>query len=296
MPLRIAADVATGDHVRVRGTVAEYVTSSGASSLTQVKDIELAVCAAAAPAPAATDVTLPLTASSDLEAVEGMLVTFPQELSISEYFNFDRYNEIVLSLGRQFQPTAVAEPGSTAAADVAAANALARILLDDGRSSQNSDPALHPNGLPFDLSNRFRGGDLVQNATGVIDDTFGSYCLQPTEGATYTAANSRTAAPEAVGGSLTVASFNVLNYFTTLDTGSPICGPSANMDCRGANNAEEFTRQRDKIIAAISTINADVVGLLEIENNASDDAVIDLVNGLNAELGGGTYEYVATVP
>ncbi len=38
-------------------------------------------------------------------------------------------------------------------------------------------------------------------------------------------------------------------------------------ECRGADDDLEFTRQRDKIIAAISTIDADVVGLMEIENN-----------------------------
>ncbi len=54
------------------------------------------------------------------------------------------------------------------------------------------------------------------------------------------------------------------------------------MECRGADDATEFTRQRDKIIAALTEIDADVVGLLEIENNLNDDAVIDLVNGLNA--------------
>ena len=56
------------------------------------------------------------------------------------------------------------------------------------------------------------------------------------------------------------------------------------MECRGADTPEEFTRQRDKIIAAISAIDADVVGLMEIENNVNDDAVHDLVAGLNDAL------------
>ena len=37
-----------------------------------------------------------------------------------------------------------------------------------------------------------------------------------------------------------------------------------------------------------------MVGLLEIENNVNDDAVIDLVNGLNAAYGSSVYDYVAT--
>ncbi len=32
-------------------------------------------------------------------------------------------------------------------------------------------------------------------------------------------------------------------------------------ECRGADTPEEFTRQRDKIISALATINADVAGL-----------------------------------
>jgi predicted extracellular nuclease len=55
-----------------------------------------------------------------------------------------------------------------------------------------------------------------------------------------------------------------------------------------AETAEEFTRQRDKIIAVINTIDADIVGLVEIENNATE-SLSDLVNGLNADADAGTY-------
>ncbi len=48
----------------------------------------------------------------NLEAYEGMLVTFPQELVISEYFNYDRYGEIVLTSERHLTPTAEFDPGS----------------------------------------------------------------------------------------------------------------------------------------------------------------------------------------
>jgi predicted extracellular nuclease len=223
-----------------------------------------------------------------------MLVTFPQALVISEYFNFDRFGEIVLTTERQFQPTATYEPGSPEAAQLAVDNSLSRITLDDGRTSQNPDPAIHPNGAEFDLTNLFRGGDTVQNVTGVLDYAFGLYRVQPTQGANYVPANPRPEGPDAVGGTATVASFNVLNYFTTLDDGGPICGPTENMFCRGADTEEEFTRQRDKIIAALSVIDADIVGLIEIENHPGDVPTADLVSGLNALMGAGTYDYVAT--
>jgi predicted extracellular nuclease len=200
----------------------------------------------------------------------------------------------VLTTERQFQSTAVYEPGSSEAAALAEANRLSRIMLDDGRGSQNPDPAIHPNGSVFDLSNLFRGGDTVANVTGVLDYSFGLYRIQPTQGANYTAANPRSATPDDVGGNLKVASFNVLNYFTTIDTGAFICGPAGDQECRGADTPEEFTRQRDKIIAALTAIGADVVGLIEIENHPGDVPTADLVSGLNDALGAGTYDYIAT--
>ena len=224
-----------------------------------------------------------------------MLVTFPQNLVISEYFNFDRFGEIVLTSERHLTPTAQFEPGPDA---IAAAQQflLDRITLDDGRSAQNPDPAIHPNGNIFDLSNLFRGGDMVANVTGVLDYSFNLYRIQPTQGADYFPVNVRPSQPDEVGGYTKVASFNVLNYFTTIDRGSAfwICGPAGNQECRGADTDDELARQRAKIVSAISQIDADVVGLLEIENNTGDGPTADLVSGLNDLVGSGTYAYIAT--
>jgi uncharacterized protein len=154
------------------------------------------------------------------------------------------------------------------------------IVLDDGTTSQN------PNPIPYiGADNTLRAGDTVTGLTGVIDygpissgDLY-HYRLQPTAPVNFSRVNERTPEPDAVGGSVKVASFNVLNYFTTFGS-------------RGANNQEEFDRQRAKIFSAISAINADVVGLMEIENN--DAAIQDLVNGLNELMGAGTYAYIDT--
>ncbi|HZD10482.1 MAG TPA: ExeM/NucH family extracellular endonuclease, partial [Candidatus Binatia bacterium] len=281
-------DVAVGDVVRVRGAVSEF------RDLTELTFADGSICRSGAPLPTAANVSLPVTNLDDLEAFEGMSVTFPQTLYISEYFNFDRFGEIVLTTDRQFQPTAVYEPGSQEAEDLATENSLSRITLDDGRTSQNPDPAIHPNGSEFTLNNRFRGGDAVQNVTGVMDYGFGLYRIQPTAGAGYTAANPRPAAPENVGGNLKIASFNVLNYFTTLDTGGALCGPPGHeQGCRGADNQEELDRQRAKIVAAITSIDADVVGLIEIQNDTGESTA-DLVSGLNEVMGAGTYAYIDT--
>lgn len=270
-----ALDVSVGDVVNVAGAVSEFASAGGSLTEITVNDAELCSTGAALPAPVAVN----LPAGPDVyETVEGMYVTFPQTLSILEYFEFGRFGSIDVGLTRQMQPTAVYEPGSPEAIALAAKNASERITLDDGRGVQNPDPALHPNGAEFTLQNTFRGGDTLTNITGVIDYRFGGWTVQPTEGADYAAANPRPAAPE-LKGDITVASFNVLNYFTTLNS-------------RGANTPEEFQRQEDKIVSALADIDADVVGLIEIENNGT--AVAALTAALNAEVGAGTYAHIDT--
>jgi predicted extracellular nuclease len=281
-------DVAMGDLVRVTGTVDEF------NGLTEITSVSAVTVVSSGNGVTPATVVLPVTAISDFEAFEGMSVHLPQTLTISEFFNYDRFGEIVLTDGRQFQPTALFEPGSPAAIDLAAANALGRITLDDGRTSQNPDPAIHPNGAEFTLENRFRGGDTVTNVTGVLDFAFGLYRIHPTQGADYSVENPRPAKHDKVGGRIEVAAFNVLNYFSTIDTGVFVCGPLEDQECRGADDAEEFTRQRDKIITALANIDADVVGLMEIENHPTDAALADLVAGLNERMGAGTYDYIGS--
>ena len=102
-------------------------------------------------------------------------------------------------------------------------------------------------------------------------------------------------APDEVGGDLEVASFNVLNYFNTFgDTCRPV-GPDNDTDCRGADNPLEFERQADKIVAAITGLDADVVGVIEIENDGygPDSAIAQLVAALNAAAAGAAeYRFV----
>jgi predicted extracellular nuclease len=244
------------------------------------------------------DVTMPFPTSTYLERFEGMLVRFPQDLVISEYFNYDRFGELVLALpldgeSRLFTPTNVVEPGDPAI-DRAAEYALRRITLDDGLGVQNPSFTRHPNGAGFALDNRFRGGDTVANTVGVLGYDFDLYRIQPTGPADYTATNERPVAPEDVGGRLTVASMNMLNYFLTIDGGPDVCGPAHDLDCRGADNATEFDRQRDKLLAALEGLDADVIGLNELENTTGVEPLADIVAGLNDALGAGTYDYIAT--
>jgi predicted extracellular nuclease len=294
-----AVNVAIGDLVQVQGVVSEF---NGLTEITSFTGVS--VLGSGNTLPTATALSLPVAAVSDFESYEGMRVTFPQALVISEYFNFDRFGELVLTSERHLTPTAEFEPGSPQYTQAVQDFLLDKIILDDGRTVQNPNPAIHPNGGVFDLPNLFRGGDTVANVTGVMDFSFSLYRIQPTQGAAHTNANPRTASPDSVGGRLRVASMNMLNFFITLDypSGNPLdnkCGPLNNVECRGADSDQplEFTRQRDKLLAALVGLNADVIGLNELENTTGVDPLADpngIVAGLNATFGPGMYSYINT--
>jgi hypothetical protein len=115
----------------------------------------------------------------------------------------------------------------------------------------------------------------------------------PTTEPAFVVDNPRPASAPDVGGTLHVASFNVLNYFTSLDGDGPICGPDMNQFCRGADNQDEFDRQHAKLMSALLALDADVVGLIELENNATA-ALQSIVDGLNGVAGAGAYDFINT--
>jgi uncharacterized protein len=275
-----ALDVSPGQVVRVRGTVSEF------SGLTQIGTLtNAAVCGTGSVTP--TTVTLPVAAVADHEQREGMLVALAN-LTVTEVFNLGRFGEVSLSgVGRLYNPTAVADPGAPAQA-VMAANARSRIILDDGDNRQNVDPTRYPQG-GLSATNTLRVGDSLPELDGVLDFRFSNYRIQPVDTVEFAFTNLRTAAPAAVGGNLKVASFNVLNYFNGDGFGGGF--PTS----RGAESQVEFDRQEAKIVSALTAIDADVVGLMEIENDTgAHQAIAELVAALNAAAGAGTYAYIDT--
>lgn len=264
-----AAELNLGDYVQVQGTVTEF--GGTATSVTQLAGtVTVSVCGSGVVV-LPTQVSLPLASSTELERYEGMLVQFPQTLAVTELFELGRYGRMALSLaGRQFHPN----NGNVVVTN--AQNLLARITLDDDTVLQNPNPIPYLSATGAAGSRRI--GDTVQNLVGVLNYTLNSYSIHPVLAPSFTAVNSRPAAAPVLAGSLKVASFNVLNYFTTLGS-------------RGANTTLEFDRQKAKIIEAIVGLDADVLGLMEIENN-NDVATQDLVTALNARLGAGTYAAV----
>ena len=272
-----------GNKVRVNGTVAENYARTQLVATTDF--VDCGVGQAIEP----TMVSLPVSSTDYWETIEGMLVSFSDSLKVSDSYYLGRYGEVTLSNGRLILPTNIYNAGSDQAIALADKNSRNRITLDDMNNTQNSDDVPFPApGLTY--QNTLRLGDSVSSLTGVIDYSFSLYRVLPTEIPEFTATNARTSQPDiANAGTLKVASFNVLNYFNGDGEGAGF--PTA----RGASTLEEFTRQSSKIVSALADINADIVGLMELENDGFDtnSAIAELVQQLNNQLGEGTYGYVS---
>lgn len=295
--------VSVGDELEITAKVKEYKGQTQLSSVRKVTVISQSNTILPVP------LTLPETTEGELERYEGMLVTINEPMTIAQNYFLGRYGQMTLAskndngeLTRIVQPTDAFAANTPEARKLADENARRTLILDDGQdvNSRGDNPSPVPYlGLP---ANVIRGGDQVSNLVGVID--FGrvdsapngkekrDYRLHPTKTPVFTPVNLRTQ-PDAVNGRLKIASFNVLNYFTTIDNRQPICGPKKDQGCRGADSDTELVRQQTKIVRALSAINADVIGLIEIENNGADGALQNLVDALNAEMGSNTYAGIA---
>lgn len=300
--------VRLAQRVRVTGTATEF---HGQTQLAELRQIT--ICAEDRPVPH-TPVTLPFPDPVDgvpyPERYEGMRVSFPQTLTVTDMFRLGRFGELTLSAeGRLPQPTRTFPPGPEAEA-LRAANDRNRIILDDTLNAQNPDPILWPTPTGLQATDTVRGGHAVTGLVGVMTYTWGgnpaspnAYRVRPIRTITRlpsnlplpefdASPNPRTDTPAEVGGRLRLAGFNVLNYFTTLGSARR-CGPAGDQPCRGAANLREFQRQRAKIIATLAAIDADVVGLVELENNPRA-AITDLVAGLNEVAGEEAYAFIDT--
>jgi predicted extracellular nuclease len=278
---------AVGDTVRIKGRVTEFGDTG--VTLTELSNLNnLEVCSSGNSV-TPSDIDLPFPDPDFRERFEGMLVAIDQELAVTDTFTLGRFGEVVLSSGgRLMTPTNVVEPGAPAIA-LQAENDLRQLVLDDGDGRQNIDPTVYPAG-GLSASTTLRVGDTTDGGTFVFEQRFGVYRLQPTATlADFDSANPRPAEPEDVGGQVRVASMNVLNYFNGDGLGGGF--PTE----RGAETLFEFQRQRAKTVAAILALDADIIGINELENDdGPNSAVEDLVAGLNAETGAGTYAYIDT--
>ncbi len=289
--------VAVGDLVQVVGTVSEFGTAP--DTLTEIVTPTVSVLSSGNPLPAAVVVNLPVASLSDMERYEGMRVQFNQTLTVIDNFDLAHFGEITLSAnGRALQSTNEVDlndnpaSGTTSSgnSNQAAVNAYedlnvrSSFVLDDGSSPS------YPSTIPFvdGTDHTLRLGSTLSSLTGIFSQSFGAYRVYATTTPSFNYA-ARPATPPVVGGNLKVASANVLNYFN--GNGATGVFPTS----RGANSAVEFARQRAKVLAALHGLGADVLGLLEVQNNANHatPAIQDIINGLNAIDGAGVWAAMA---
>lgn len=310
---------AVGTCVTITATAGEY---KGLTQLTKVtQTVEENDCAPVTPYQLAT---LPET-DAEREAYEGMLVAPQASYTVTDNYSLNRYGSIGLAFGDTplIQATDVVAPGEAAIA-YEARNLLRAVTLDDGSNwdySKRKEAQNSP--LPYlTLDTPVRvGASVTFTAPVIFEYRFDAWNFQPqtqvigTDHAPATFADTRTAAPASVGeADLRIATFNVLNYFTSLGEDEANCkgypdregNPITANRCevRGAYRAQDLERQQAKIVAAINALGADVVSLEEIENSARyghdrDAALATLVKSLNAAAGKEQWAYIpspASVP
>ena len=320
-----------GDYVEVTGPVTEfgglteltYDPSDSHSSVAQLSDAHAPVT------PLATD--LPTT-TADREAHESELLDLSgQHFTVTNNYSTNQYAEIGLATGDTplVAPTETTDAQDTAGiAAATAANAARAITLDDG-ASINFLPfgggATQDIPLPWlSATNTVRVSSAARfQQPVVLDYRNNTWKLQPSHQVTDTGAdvvsftNTRdeNAAPQDVGGDLRLATSNVLNFFNTTGADYVAAGGSCTFyddrdgnhvtdnTCnpngpRGAAESDDLDRQRDKIVAAINTMDADIVSLEEVENSVAlgeanrDDALSYLVDHLNAAAGSTRWAFV----
>ncbi len=299
------AAVVAGQCVRVAGRVVEFNVGAPdnretlAHPITELHDLDVLQVRRAGCDVVPVPVTLPLPEGDDLERFEGMLVTLRGPLTVQQNFFLGRFGQLTLAAGGRVQaPTNLVRPGAAAQA-LARANVRRSIVLDDASARQFPAPVPY---LGDDGS--VRAGDTVDAVTGVIDyglasaraEGPGTWKIQPVRPPAFVRANPRRPAPDPVGGDLRIAAANLDNYFSTPADGRHACGPRRrSTDCRGARSAREFERQQAKIVEMLAAIDADIVALMEVENNGAV-ALGTLVGALNARAGIPTWAAVDTPP
>lgn len=287
-------DVQRGDRVLVSGVVSERFDQTILSSI-QGLTVEAGGRSADTRRIVISDLLAQRSTSLDLEPYEGMWVSVPETLTVNGLFGQFRFGEVELSAGGlPLQPTNVMEPGAAAhAAELA--TALRELVLDDGSNSSYRPASAATAAAPV-RDQLLRRGDTITAVEGVLAYDFSKYRLHPTAPLIISSENPRPAAPAApAAGQLRLAGFNVLNSFTTLNSGGALT--DSGLAPRGANTAEELERQLAKLTAALQGLQADVIGLMEVENDADDATLKTIVDRLNAALPAGSgraYSHVST--
>ena len=291
--------VMVGNRVRISGAVLEIASSPSFNQAVLTNPV-ITQLAASSPPPAFSVVDNTSFSMADAEPLEGMLVEFNAPVTVADVAAVKSRGELTLSLrGLVYQPTQFVDPNDNPASGTSSsgssnvpavlayqtANANKSLLLDDGRAATNPMP------IPYldAATGTVRVGSTVARLRGIMGYGNSRWRVQPLAGTDAPQVLTvRPPVPTFGPLAVKIASMNVLNFFNGNGAGGGF--PTSH----GALTYDDFQRQRSKILTALLQMNADVLGLMEVENDGTlpTSSVQDLVNGLNQALGAGTYAFV----
>lgn len=294
------SSLSAGDQICLQGVVIEDF------GLTKIESTKEIINKGSVAPPTAVDIVMipedQGSFSATLERYEGMLVNLPadidpdtegdQDMRISKTFSFDfnsYRNNMVFSYKRpNMVPTQNNVAGSDAALAYADQNNDYRLIIESNVKAKDGELPYYPTFNENAAKNYIRINDSVVGLEGVISYSFGDFSLVVTNEVdkdNFKHNSDRSDSPELsteteVGEfAITIGTQNLLNLFN-----SPFGGDyNTHGENRGADSDEEYQQQKAKLVEAILGLDADIVGLMEIENNGfgSGSAIKEFVDAIN---------------
>ncbi len=257
--------VATSDSTFSLGDEVEIVASVNSDKkLTNIRNIRKV---AENKAVAATKLIFP---QDNLSNHIGEKVQFNQTLVVTNTYYWASYGQIVLSSQRLTSATEVAKPGSSDYSAIRNANSKNKLYVVD--ATQSSSPFADENGT-------LRTGYCVDNLQGTL---VSANKLQVTETPNWYG-NQRPTTHNNIGNyNVKVCATNLEYYIRSKFDGN--YGPA---------NLTEANRQNAKIVKGLRAIDADIYGLLEIQQG--QEAIAYLCQSLNEAAGSDIYAYVSDI-
>jgi hypothetical protein len=279
---RPAAPAVVGNLVQVTGTVAEFIPSSdpNSPSSTEIQGPSTTLISAGNPLPAPVTLTAadtdPAGPINQLEKYEGMRVhvdvmtaTGPTGGSLSEANATSTSNgtffAVIAGIAQPFR-----EPGVQLPDPLPPGSPATVTRWDTNPEIIRVNTAVQTGSTVLDVTT----GATVTSLTGPLDfnSRFYSILTDPDSGATASGNVSATPVPVAAPNELTIANFNMERFFDTINdpaTSDVALTPTA------------FANRLNKASLAIRTVlnTPDVIGVEEMENLSTLQALADKVNG-----------------
>lgn len=234
-----------GTRILLRARLLEFKGQLELGHIDQIWD-----CGQQALSPVLADFTK--LSKAQLQAMEGVLIRIPGKLFVVDNHQLAQYGNLALAPQRPIKGI------TNSATDN-------NLILDDGSYQANPRPVPYLNHL-----GTRRIGSSLNDLTGILTFTFDQFRLHPTQQSQFSDENPRPPPLNNIqADSLRIASFNIENYFLTEGV-------------RGAKNLAARKEQRLKLIPAILALHADLLSLMEVENEPA--ALQDLVDRINQSL------------